>query len=195
MNFDDVKGRFTSTIDEIAENLHKNREIIDYEKIFQLIELLIKTYTNNRMVFVYGAGRSGFIGRCFSQRLMHLGFKACFISDTITYRYKAKDLLLIVSGSGETTSPLAIAKKAKEIEGNLILITANPLSNIAKLADLIIQIEGKTKDKALMNETLAPYTSLFDISTLAVLDTIGGIIMKRIGISEKDIDKKHASLE
>ena len=195
MNFDEVKGRFVSTIDEIAENLYKNREIVDYEKIFQLIEIFIKTYTNNRMVFVYGAGRSGFIGKCFSQRLMHLGFKTCFISDTITYKYKAEDLLLIVSGSGETTSPLAIAKKAKEIGGKLILITANPLSGIAKLADLTIQIEGKTKDKALLNETLAPYTSLFDISTLAILDTIGGIIMKRIGVSEEEIDKKHASIE
>ena len=195
MNFDEVKGRFVSTIDEIAENLYKNREIVDYEKIFQLIEIFIKTYTNNRMVFVYGAGRSGFIGKCFSQRLMHLGFKTCFISDTITYRYKAEDLLLIVSGSGETTSPLAIAKKAKEIGGKLILITANPLSGIAKLADLTIQIEGKTKDKALLSETLAPYTSLFDISTLAILDTIGGIIMKRIGVSEEEIDKKHASIE
>ena len=195
MNFDEVKGRFASTINEIAENLYKNREIVDYEKIFQLIEIFIKTYTNNRMVFVYGAGRSGFIGKCFSQRLMHLGFKTCFISDTITYRYKAEDLLLIVSGSGETTSPLAIAKKAKEIGGKLILITANPLSGIAKLADLTIQIEGKTKDKALLSETLAPYTSLFDISTLAILDTIGGIIMKRIGVSEEEIDKKHASIE
>jgi 6-phospho-3-hexuloisomerase len=195
MNFDEVKGRFTSTIDEITENLHKNREIVDYERIFQLIKVLIKTYTNNRMVFVYGAGRSGFIGKCFSQRLMHLGFKTCFISDTITYRYKAEDLLLIVSGSGETTSPLALAKKAKDIGGKLILITANPLSSIAKLADLTIQIEGKTKDKALMSETLAPYTSLFDISTLAILDAIGGIIMKRIGLSEKDIDKRHASIE
>lgn len=195
MNFDEVKGRFASTIDEIAENLHKNREIIDYEKIFQLIELLIKTYTTNRIIFVYGAGRSGFIGRCFSQRLMHLGFKACFISDTITYRYKAGDLLLIVSGSGETTSPLAIAHEAKDIGGKIILITANPLSSIAKLADLTVQIEGKTKDKALMSETLAPYTSLFDISTLAVLDTIGGIIMKRIGVSEGEIDKRHASIE
>jgi 6-phospho-3-hexuloisomerase len=195
MNFDEVKGRFASTIDEIAENLYKNREIIDYEKIFQLIELLIKTYTNNRMVFIYGAGRSGFIGKCFSQRLMHLGFKACFISDTITYRYKTGDLLLLISGSGETISPLAIANKAKDIGGKLVLITANPLSSIAKLADLIVQIEGKTKDKALLSETLAPYTSLFDISTLSVLDTIGGIIMKRIGVSEEEIDKRHASIE
>ena len=96
MNFDEMKNRFNGTIDEMAKNLHRNAEIIDYEKIAQLIEFLIQIYTNNRIVFIYGAGRSGFIGKSFTQRLMHLGFKACFISDTVTYRYKAKDLLIII---------------------------------------------------------------------------------------------------
>ncbi len=195
MNFDEKKQLFNATIDEMIENLHKNSELIDYEKIEQFLEFLIKSYTNNRMVFIYGAGRSGFIGRTFAQRLMHLGFKACFISDTVTYRYKADEILLIISGSGETTSPLAIAKKAKEIGGKVVLLTANPLSSIAKLSDLIIQIEGKSKDKATESKTLAPYTSLFDISTLAILDTIGGIIMRILGVSENEIDKRHASIE
>lgn len=195
MNFDETKKRFNATINEIANNLYRNTEIIDFERINQFIELLINTYTKNRMVFIYGAGRSGFIGRCFAQRLMHLGIKACFISDTITYRYKIEDILIIISGSGETTSPLAIANKAKQIGGKLVTLTANPLSKISKISDIIIQIEGKSKDKATINETLAPYTSLFDISTLAVLDSIGGILMKRLGVSEEKIDTRHASIE
>ncbi|TFG17912.1 MAG: SIS domain-containing protein [Promethearchaeota archaeon] len=195
MNFDEIKQRFNATINEMAETLYRNSEIIDYEKIAQFIDHIIKAYTNNRMVFLYGAGRSGFIGRCFTQRLMHLGIKACFISDTVTYRYKTEDLLIIISGSGETISPNAIAKKAKEIGGTLVLLTANPLSSIARLSDLIIQVEGKTKDNATVNETYAPYTSLFDISTLAILDTIAGIVMETLGVSEIQIDNRHASLE
>jgi len=195
MNFDEIKQRFNATINEMAETLYRNNEIIDYEKITQFIDHLIKIYTNNRMVFLYGAGRSGFIGKCFTQRLMHLGFKACFISDTVTYRYKTEDLLIIISGSGETITPNAIAKKAKQIGGTVVLLTANPLSTIGRLCDLTIQIEGKTKDKATVNNTLAPYTSLFDISTLAVLDAIAGIIMEKLGVSEKQIDMRHATLE
>ncbi|MFX0027177.1 MAG: hypothetical protein ACFE8M_12255, partial [Candidatus Hermodarchaeota archaeon] len=71
----------------------------------------------------------------------------------------------------------------------------NPYSNIAKLSDLIIQIEGKSKEKALIEESLAPYTTLFDISTLAIVDTIGGVLMTILGVSETDIDKRHASIE
>jgi 6-phospho-3-hexuloisomerase len=195
MNFDETKDRFINTINEIVEFLNKNSEIIDYEKIYQLMGLLIKVYTNNRMVFLYGAGRSGFIARCFTQRLMHLGFKSCFISDTVTYRYKVEDLLIIISGSGETISPLAIANKARKIGGKIVLLTTNPLSSIAKTSDLTIQIEGKSKDNAIKRETLAPYTSLFDISALAILDTIGGILMRNLGVTEEGIDKRHASIE
>lgn len=195
MKYDEKKERFLDTISEIAENINKNCEEINFDKINEIIDLIIKTYANNSMVFLYGAGRSGFIGKSFAQRLMHLGIKSCFISDAVTYRYKSTDLLIIISGSGETTSPLAITKKAKDIGGKIVLFTANPYSNIAKLADLIIQIEGKSKDKATSIETIAPYTTLFDISTLAILDSIGSVLMKILGVTEEDIDKRHASIE
>ena len=195
MKFEERKKRFLDILMEIAEIIKKNSDLINFEKINNLIDLIVKTYGDNRMVFLYGAGRSGFIGRSFAQRLMHLGIKSCFISDSVTYRYNANDLLIIISGSGETTSPLAIAEKAKEIGGKLVLITGNPYSKIAKLSDLIIQIEGKSKEKVLIEESLAPYTTLFDISTLAILDTIGGVLMTILGVSEADIDKRHASIE
>ncbi len=195
MKFEERKKRFLDILMEIGEIINKNSNIINFEKINNLIDLIVKTYGDNRMVFLYGAGRSGFIGRCFAQRLMHLGIKSCFISDAVTHRYNHKDLLIIISGSGETTSPLAIAEKAKEMGGKLVLFTSNPYSNIAKLSDLIIQIEGKSKEKAITEETLAPYTTLFDISALAILDTIGGVLMTILGVSEADIDKRHASIE
>ena len=147
------------------------------------------------MVFVYGAGRSGFVGRCFAQRLMHLGIKSCFVSDAVTYQYTENDLLTLISGSGATTSPVAIAQKAKKIGGTIALLTGNINSTIAKLSDCIIKIEGKSKDVAISQKTFAPYTSLFDISTLAVLDSIGGTLMNILDLSEEDIDKRHATIE
>ena len=64
-----------------------------------------------------------------------------------------------------------------------------------KISNIIIKIEGKSKDKAISQETLAPYTTLFDISTLTVLDSIGATLMELLGVTEKDIDKRHASIE
>lgn len=187
--------RLGKTLDEIEGKINLNSKALDSNVIIKLIEEILKIHDDNAMVFIYGAGRSGFIGRCFAQRLMHLGIKSCFISDAVTHRYTKKDLLILISGSGETTSPKAIANKAKEIGGRIALFTGNLDSSIAQLSDLTLKIEGKSKEKATSQQTLAPYTSLFDISTLAILDSLGGILMEILGVSEEVIDKRHASIE
>jgi 6-phospho-3-hexuloisomerase len=180
---------------EISKQIEQNENSINNDDIISLINLILETKNDDNMVFVYGAGRSGFVGRCFAQRLMHLGLKSCFVSDAVTHQYTKKDLLILISGSGETTSPVAIANRARKIGGKIALLTSNQNSTIGKVSDLIIKIEGKSKDKALVEETLAPYTSLFDISTLSILDSIGGTLMKLLGVTEEDIDKRHASIE
>ena len=187
--------RFLMTLKEIIDQIKLNSNIIDIQGILDFINLILKINSAKHMVFVYGAGRSGFIGRCFAQRLMHLGINSCFISDAITHQYTKHDLVIIVSGSGETTSSVAIAQKANLIGGKVALFTGNPESTIGKLSDNIIEIKGKSKDIAISKKTLAPYTSLFDISTLSVLDSIGGTLMDILGVTEEDIDKRHASLE
>ena len=195
MKTNNNQSRFNDTMLEIADQIKKNSEIIDFKAIINTINLILQIHENNGIVFLYGAGRSGFIARSFAQRLMHLGIKSCFISDAVTYQYKDQDLLMLISGSGETTSTVAIAKKAKEIGGKIILLSNNPKSSIGKISDCIVFVKGKSKDLALSQETLAPYTSLFDISTLAVLDSIGGVLMNELGVTEADIDNKHASIE
>ncbi len=190
-----IKERFLKTLLEIADQVKENSNSIDVNHILKLIDLIVEVNSNNGRIFVYGAGRSGFIGRCFAQRLMHLGINSCFVSDAVTYRYSKEDLLILVSGSGETTSPKAIAEEAKEIGGKIALFTGNPKSTIASLSDLVIKVEGKSKEKAISQDSLAPFTSLFDISTLSILDSIGASLMVLLEITENDIDKRHASIE
>ena len=191
----DSEKRFISTLLEIAEEIKINSEAIDLKKILDLINLILEIHRKNNFIFIYGAGRSGFIGRCFAQRLMHLGIKSCFISDTITYRYTKDDLLILISGSGETISTVAIAKNAKKIGGKMVILTGNTKSSIAKISDLTIGVKGKSKDLAINKNTFAPYTSLFDISVLSILDSLAGTIMNLLEISERDIDNRHATLE
>ena len=190
-----VKDIFHKTLMEIINQVKNNEISVNDNDIIKLIDLIIKTKDSDHMVFIYGAGRSGFIGRCFAQRLMHLGIKSCFVSDAITHQYTKEDLLIVISGSGETTSPVAIVQKARKIGGKIALLTGNINSTIGKLSQCIIKVEGKSKDKAISQETLAPYTSLFDISTLSILDSIGGTLMRILNVTEEDIDKRHATIE
>ena len=191
----EINKRFNDTMTEIAKQIEKISTLVDKVIILDLINLILDTHKNGNRIFVYGTGRSGFIGRCFAQRLMHLGIKSCFISDAVTPQYTEKDLLIIISGSGVTTSSVAIALKSNKIRGKLALFTANPNSIIGKISNITIEIKGKSKDVAISEESLAPYTSLFDISTLSVLDSICGTLMFQLGITETDIDKRHATLE
>ncbi|MFX1450595.1 MAG: 6-phospho-3-hexuloisomerase [Promethearchaeota archaeon] len=182
-------SNFKNTIMEIADNIKKLTEIIDENDIKGISNLIHYC----RMTFVYGAGRSGLVGRTFAHRLMHLGIKSCFIGDTITHRFTDQDILIAISGSGETISTVALAKKAKEIGGKLVLITSNPNSTIGKLADIIIDLKSKTKVEK--TKSLAPYTSLFDTAAFALFDSIARVIMDELKIDEDYINTKHASLE
>ena len=195
MSSEKMKKIFNETMIEIANQIKINSNLINKNDIGYLVDLILQIRNKKNKVFVYGAGRSGFVGRCFAQRLMHLGIDSCFISDAVTYQYTKNDLLILISGSGETSSSVAISQKAREIDGKITLLTANINSTIGKLSDCVIKIEGKSKDKAISEKTLAPYTSLFDISTLSVLDSIGATLMDILGVSEEVIDKRHASIE
>jgi 6-phospho-3-hexuloisomerase len=195
MSSEKMKEIFDETMNEIASQIRKNSNIINKNDIVYLIDLILQVRNSKNKIFVYGAGRSGFVGRCFAQRLMHLGIKSCFVSDAVTYQYTKNDLLVLISGSGETTSSTAITKKAREIGGKIALLTVNINSSIGKLSDCVIKIEGKSKDLAVSQKTFAPYTSLFDISVLSVLDSIGGVLMNILGVTEEYIDKRHATIE
>ncbi|GAH37137.1 unnamed protein product, partial [marine sediment metagenome] len=184
LNSNLIRERFLNTLLEISDQVRDNSKSIDIIQVLKLIDIIIDVNSKGSRIFVYGAGRSGFIGRCFAQRLMHLGIKSCFVSDAVTYRYGKEDLLVLISGSGETTSPKAIAKEAKEIGGKIALFTGNLKSKIATLSDLTIKVEGKSKEKAILQDSLAPFTSLFDISTLSILDSIGASLMVQLGITE-----------
>ena len=181
--------KFRLTLQEISNNLVKVSEIIKEEDLEKFISVIKKA----RITFIYGAGRSGFIGRCFAQRLMHLGFESIFISDAVTKRYTKKDCVILISGSGQTISTKAIAEGAKKIAGKMILITSNSNCEIAKLSDLVIDL--KSKNKISKEKSLAPYTSLFDSATLAFSDAVARVIMDESNIPEAEIDARHASLE
>ncbi|MFW9823052.1 MAG: SIS domain-containing protein [Candidatus Thorarchaeota archaeon] len=195
MTRENFRDRFQKTMIEIANQVEINSILSQNDNIINIFNAILEIYKRNRIVFIYGAGRSGFVGRCFAQRLMHLGIRSCFISDAITYQYTNEDLLILISGSGETTSTVAMEKKARKIGGKITLFGSNPKSTIGEIADHVIEIQGKSKDMATSQESLAPYTSLFDISTLAVLDSLGGLLMNKLDVTEVDIDNRHATIE
>lgn len=148
-------------------------------------------------VFVCGAGRSGFMARGFCMRLMHMGVKSYMVGETVTPNIKARDVLVVCSGSGETKSLVSMAEKAKSLGAKVALVTINPESTIGKLADVVVEISAPSPKAAKDGDvkSIQPMGSLFEQSLLLFLDiSILGLMEKR-GLNSDTMFGRHANLE
>ncbi|AIY89867.1 6-phospho-3-hexuloisomerase [Geoglobus acetivorans] len=161
------------------------------------LEELIGAIQGARSIFVMGAGRSGFVAKSFAMRLMHCGYNVYVVGETVTPRIGKEDVLIAISGSGETTSVVNISKKAKELIGSkLIAITSNPESSLGKLADVVVPIKGKIKteqDEELSK--IAPLGTMFELTVMIYLDALIAELMTVRNLTEKDLENRHAVLE
>lgn len=160
-------------------------------------DILASRILASKKVLVAGAGRSGFAVKAFAMRLMHMGFDAYVVGETVTPNLETEDLLLIGSGSGETGSLITMANKAKALKGGLALVTIFPDSSIGKLADITVRIPAPTPKAKTDNglTSIQPMGSLFEQSLFLFLDIV---ILKLMGLKSKDSDtmfKRHANLE
>jgi 6-phospho-3-hexuloisomerase len=109
------------------------------------VEDFIQRILGARAIFFCAQGRSGFILRCFCMRLMHLGYRVYFCGETITPAIEPGDLLMVLSGSGETPSTLEAVKVAKRRKAFTFAVVGNIDSRIALLVDSCIHLPGTTK--------------------------------------------------
>ncbi len=182
--------KFLDTIEKQIDSLKRNLN-------FEEIERAINAIQNAEKIFVMGAGRSGFVAKAFAMRLMHCGFNVYVVGETVTPRIRKNDLLIAISGSGETTSVVNISKKAKELIGSkLLAVTSNKESTLAKLADIVLYIRAKIKterDEELSK--IAPLGTMFELTVMIFLDALIAELMSLRNLTEKDLENRHAVLE
>lgn len=143
-------------------------------------------------VFVAGAGRSGLAIRAFANRLMHLGLDANVVGDITCRHTKPHDLLVIGSGSGETTSLTNLARKAKDSGLRLALVTTNRESTIGKLADTTLVIPARSKTEG---GSVQPMASTFEQAAFLTYDSIVLLLMAKLGETGDTMYTRHADLE
>lgn len=186
----DMLIKFIENLEKQLESLKKGLDYAQIEEFINLIE-------NSRCVFVMGAGRSGFIAKAFAMRLMHLGYDVYVVGETVTPRIKQEDVLISISGSGETTSVVNISKKAREIGCKLVAITYSKNSTLAGMSDVTVTRNAKIKtqnhDKELSK--VAPLGTMFEVTSFILLDGVIAELMNRKGITEEDLLERHAVLE
>jgi 6-phospho-3-hexuloisomerase len=159
---------------------------------FENSELLIEKVLMSEKIVTVGSGRVGLAMRAFAKRLKHLGKDAYFFLDEVLPKFSSNDVMILASGSGETQSMVALAKKCNESGAQLILITGKggQTSSIAKLADVTFVI-GKPHKL----ESIQPMTTLFEQSIFLTMDAIVLTIMDRNQISNSEMKERHNVFE
>lgn len=148
-------------------------------------------------VFCAGAGRSGFQVKGFAMRLMHMGIHSYVVGETCTPNIQKGGLLVICSGSGETKSLVNHAMKAREVGANIALITINPQSTIAHMADVVIEISAPSPKSAKQGDiaSIQPMGSLFEQSEGIFMDIVIMMLMERRGMDSDTMFGRHANME
>jgi 6-phospho-3-hexuloisomerase len=173
-------------LNEITEVLHK----VDEKQIEEAEELI----TKKKRIFVLGSGRSGLMAKGFAMRLMHIGYTVYVIGETITPSIQKGDVLVSVSGSGKTSSVLELTEKAHANGVEVIAVTSNPNSPLAKLGDRVIVVPGATKNGDGV-KSIQLLSTLFDQSVHIVLDILCLKLSIRDHTSNAKAKAEHSNME
>ncbi len=190
---------------ELAHFILNALEKLDMAQIELFIKTILDIHLSSKKIIVVGVGRSGLVGRAFAMRLRHLGARSFVLGETITPSVEEGDLLVAISGSGTTQIVIDAAEAAKKMNAKVSAITSYPDSPLGRLADVVVYVPGRTKLANSHNyfarqilglhEPLSPLGTLFEDTAMVVLDAVVAELMKRLGLEENDLAKRHANIE
>jgi len=194
---------------------HFSDEAIDQAKIMQefstqfskiiegqrdKIDQLFRIFEETSAIHIYGKGRSGAIAVCFSLRLSHFDFKPLFfLGDVIKKVITPEDMVFLISGSGDTSEVVEVAKKASKLGAKVVAITSYNESMLVRYSDIVIVLPGGMEKgkgwsylEAQLNERPSFYGGgEFEFYAYLFQETILSAIGKHKGIEGRIIAKTH----
>jgi 6-phospho-3-hexuloisomerase len=162
------------------------------------VEYLGERILESKNIFVVGAGRVGLMLKSFAMRLLHLGFKSNVVGSITCPPIGAHDLLIVASSSGETATIREVVGKANRMDAEIIAITANLDSAIARLATGVLFLAAPSTLQTSEKETLRskqPMKTLFEQSLFIVLESVVLLLMTKTDQSADDMAMRHTNLE
>ena len=117
-----------------------------------------------KRLFFSGQGRSGLSAQMAAMRFMHIGHQTHFCGEPTAPSVRKSDVMVIVSGSGETPVSVSFGRIAKSEGATLVLLTTKPASTLARMADVVLPVP--------VVDTAQLGGSLFEQTCLILLDAI-----------------------
>lgn len=184
--------KLKNILDGILGEIGRTLAQVDLEKIVDFQNAISRA----DRIFVAGAGRSLLMIRSLAMRLMQSGEEVYVVGETTTPAIRPGDLMIIASGSGETSTLTVLAKKCKEIGADLALITVESRSTIGKMADFVLVIPASaTKRERHDDSSVQLGANTFEQSLLLLGDAITIERMEKLHDANQLLMQNHANLE
>jgi 6-phospho-3-hexuloisomerase len=159
-------------------------ERIDAKSFFRLVQAF---EDDGRRWFFSGQGRSGLVAEMAAMRFMHLGRAAHVAGEATAPSIRQGDGLVIVSGSGETSTSVNFARIAKGENAEVVLVTHNAESTLADLADAALVVP--------VDKTEQFGGSLFEQVSLILLDAVITELARGVPDAYRHMHYRHANLQ
>ncbi len=192
-----------ASMELLTEHIDQALSELDLDMVSETLDMILKAQN----IFVMGTGRSGLVGKAFATRLMHLGLRVYVVGESTTPALRSNDMVVAISGSGETRSIVDLGRVVKKIGASLIVVTSQPDSTLGRMADKTVRIFGRAKNgkgdylvqhllgKYAKLSELAPLGTTFEITALVFLDAAIAELMVRMGKDSKALEEMHDKLQ
>ncbi len=155
-------------------------------------ENAVQTIHNSKShIVVCGMGKSGLVGRKISATLASTGTPSYYLHPGEAIHgdlgiVQPKNIVILISYSGETNEILALIPALKRLNANIIAMTGDMNSNLAQNSDIILDI---SVDKEACPLNLAPTTST--LTTLVLGDALAVSLMNLKNFRQEDFALTH----
>jgi arabinose-5-phosphate isomerase len=157
----------------------------DFEKAVEML------YECRGRVVVTGMGKSGLVGKKIAATLASTGTPAFFLHPAEASHgdigmVTSRDIIIAISNSGETNELTGLVPFLKRFRVNLISLTGNTNSTLAKVSDVTLDISVKEEACPMGIVPTASTTA-----TMAMGDALAVCLLVKRGLNEEDFAFYH----
>lgn len=150
-----------------------------------------------KRIGVYGCGREALQMKGFAMRLFHLGLPVAVVGDMTMPPLGPGDVFFVSSGPGETSTVLTLMRVARDAGATVLLVTAQPDSSAASLANTVLFIPAQTMadDQGSAKTSVLPMGSVFEGALFVLFEVMVLKLRDLLGETPEAMRSRHTNME
>jgi 6-phospho-3-hexuloisomerase len=150
-----------------------------------------------RRIGVAGCGRELLQMKGLAMRLFHLGLDVSVLGDVTMPPLGSGDVLLLSAGPGELQTMLTLMRIARDAGAKTLLLTAEPASTAAAIADFTLHVPAQTmaRDQGPAANSVLPMGSVYEGALFLVSEVIVLRLKRLLNATNEAMRARHTNME